>query len=139
MGARSKARKRALDILFESEQRGLPPGATLPERRQADTPPVAEYTVTLVEGVIEHAGDIDAIISAHADGWALERMPAVDRNILRVAVYELMHMPSVPRPVVLSEAVAMAGELSTDDSPAFVNGVLAAVAGATLSPATPET
>ncbi len=128
MGARSKARKRALDILFESELRGLPPGATLQERRDAHTPPVADYTVTLVEGVIAYAADIDATISAHAHGWALDRMPAVDRNILRLAVYELTHLPSVPQPVVLSEAVTMAGELSTDDSPAFVNGVLAAIA-----------
>jgi N utilization substance protein B len=117
MGARSKARKRALDILFESELRGLAPGSTLQERRQSAAPPVAPYTVELVEG-------------AHADGWALDRMPAVDRNILRLAVYELTHVPSVPRPVVLNEAVAMAGELSTDASAAFVNGVLAAVAGA---------
>jgi N utilization substance protein B len=129
MGARSKARKRALDILFESELQGLTPGATLQERRAAGTPPVADYTVTLVEGVIENADAIDELISSHSDGWALERMPAVDRNILRVAVYELIHEPAVPRPVVLDEAVSLAGDLSTDDSPAFVNGVLAAIAG----------
>jgi transcription antitermination protein NusB len=128
MGARSKARKRALDILFESELRGLAPGSTLQERREAGSPPVAPYTVELVEGVMAHADDIDEMIAAHADGWTLQRMPAVDRNILRLAVYELAHSPSVPRPVVLSEAVTMAGELSTDDSASFVNGVLSAVA-----------
>ncbi|MBA2559108.1 MAG: transcription antitermination factor NusB [Propionibacteriales bacterium] len=129
MGARSKARKRALDILFESELRGLPAGATLQERRDAGTPPVADYTVTLVEGVAAYADDIDATISTYSDGWSLDRMPAVDRNVLRLGVYELRHEPSVPRAVVLSEAVTLAGQLSTDDSPTFVNGVLAKIAG----------
>jgi N utilization substance protein B len=138
MGARSKARKRALDVLFESELRGLPPGATLQERRDAGTPPVAEYTVVLVDGVIGHAAEIDELISAHSDGWALERMPAVDRNILRIGVFELRYVPSVPQPVVLSEAVALARDLSTDDSPAFVNGVLAAIAGAPAAVGPPE-
>jgi N utilization substance protein B len=130
MGARTKARKRALDILFESELRGLPPGATLPDRQAADTPPVADYTVTLVEGVMERLPEIDATIAAYSDGWALERMPAVDRNILRIGVYELEHVESVPHGVVLSEAVRLAAELSTDDSASFVNGVLARIAEA---------
>ncbi len=130
MGARTKARKRALDILFESELRGLAPGATLQERRDAGAPPIADYTVSLVEGVIGHAEEVDATIAAHADGWALGRMPAVDRNILRLGVYELRYHAEVPHAVVINEAVTLAGELSTDDSPAFVNGVLATVAGA---------
>jgi transcription antitermination protein NusB len=130
MGARSKARKRALDILFESELRGLPPGATLPERQAAETPPVADYTVTLIEGVIERLPEIDATIAAYSDGWALERMPAVDRNILRIGVYELEHVDSVPQGVVLSEAVSLASSLSTDESAAFVNGGLARIAEA---------
>jgi N utilization substance protein B len=130
MGARSKARKRALDILFESELRGLPPGSTLQERRDAGTPPLADYTVGLVEGVVEFLPEIDATIAAYSDGWALERMPAVDRNILRLGVYELGHADAVPRGVVLSEAVNLAAQLSTDDSAAFVNGVLARIAEA---------
>jgi N utilization substance protein B len=130
MGARSKARKRALDILFESELRGLPPGSTLQERRDAGPPPLADYTVGLVEGVVEFLPEIDATIAAYSDGWALERMPAVDRNILRLGVYELGHVDAVPRGVVLSEAVNLAAQLSTDDSAAFVNGVLARIAEA---------
>ncbi len=129
MGARTKARKRALDILFESEQRSLPPGSTLEDRRALGAPPVADYTVTLVEGVVESLAEIDAIIADHSDGWALDRMPAVDRNILRLGVYELRSMETVPRAVVLSEAVTLAGQLSTEDSAAFVNGVLASIAG----------
>jgi N utilization substance protein B len=129
MGARTKARKRALDILFESELRGLPSGGTLTERREAATPPISDYTVTLVEGVAANADEIDQAISTYASGWTLDRMPAVDRNILRIGVYELRHQAAVPRAVVLSEAVSLARELSTDDSPAFVNGVLAKIAG----------
>jgi N utilization substance protein B len=129
MGARTKARKRALDILFESELRGLPALATLAERREVAQPPVGDYTVTLVEGVAEHATEIDETIAAYSAGWTIDRMPAVDRNLLRIGVYELRHEPGVPRSVVLSEAVGLARELSTDDSPSFVNGVLAKIAG----------
>ncbi|MBA3232758.1 MAG: transcription antitermination factor NusB [Propionibacteriales bacterium] len=128
MSARSKARKRALDILFESELRGLQTGTTLAERRSAAQPPVNEYTVRLVEGVAAHAAEIDATISEHSASWPLERMPAVDRNILRIGVFELIHVDEIPTAVALSEAVSMARELSTDDSPAFVNGVLAKIA-----------
>lgn len=130
MGARTKARKRALDILFESEQRGLPSGATLAERRAVNEPPVGDYTVKLVEGVGAHAEEIDAAITSCATDWPLERMPAVDRNILRIGVYELRYVDTVPDAVALSEAVSLARELSTDDSPSFVNGVLAKIAGA---------
>lgn len=128
MGARSKARKRALDILFESELRGLGVGATLPERRSAAEPELNDYTVTLVEGVAAHADEIDELISAHSTAWPLQRMPAIDRNILRIGVFELRHVDSVPDGVVLSEAVALAQDLSTDDSAGFVNGVLAGIA-----------
>ncbi|MDX6318893.1 MAG: transcription antitermination protein NusB, partial [Nocardioidaceae bacterium] len=95
----------------------------------AETPP-ADYTVTLIEGVIERLPEIDATIAAYSEGWALERMPAVDRNILRIGVYELEHVDSVPQGVVLSEAVSLASSLSTDESAAFVNGVLARIAEA---------
>jgi len=129
MGARSKARKRALDILFESELQNLPPGGTLAERRTTVEPPLNDYTVRLVEGVVAHLDEIDGLISACSSGWPLERMPAVDRNIVRIGVFELRHVAEVSTAVALSEAVAMAGELSTDDSSAFVNGLLAKIAG----------
>ncbi|MGH3472738.1 MAG: transcription antitermination factor NusB [Nocardioidaceae bacterium] len=133
MGSRSKARKRALDILFESELRGLPPGGSLADRQADADPPLNPYAVALVEGFVAHRDEIDAQIRQHAQGWSLERMPTVDRNILRIAVYELGYVAEVPRAVVLSEAVALARQLSTDDSPGFVNGVLAAIAGITTS------
>jgi N utilization substance protein B len=129
MGARSKARRRALDILFESELRGLPTGGTLADRQAAGHPPISDYTAELVRGVAEHADEIDQAIATHAAGWSLDRMPAVDRNLLRIGVYELRYEPDIPNAVVLSEAVSLARELSTDDSGSFVNGVLAAIAG----------
>ena len=129
MGARSKARRRALDILFESELRGLPTGGTLADRLAREDRPLNDYTVALVRGVTEHADEIDEVISQRAAGWTLDRMPAVDRNLLRIAVYELLYERDTPNEVVLSEAVVIARELSTDDSPSFVNGVLSAIAG----------
>ncbi len=130
MGARTKARKRALDILFESEQRGLPVAETLADRRQSAETPLNPYTVTLVEGVDGHREEIDEAITAYSSGWPLNRMPAVDRTIIRIGVFELRHVAEVPQAVALSEAVSMARELSTDESPAFVNGVLAKISGA---------
>jgi transcription antitermination protein NusB len=125
--ARSKARKRALDILFEAELRGSDPLQTLAERSADDGPPVREYTATLVRGVVQHAADIDSRISAAlVRGWSLPRMPRVDRTALRIAVFEIDYL-DVPDAVAAAEAVALVGELSTDDSPAFVNGVLGAV------------
>ena len=125
MSARSKARKRALDVLFESELRGLPLDGTLQQRLDAGEPPVNDYTVDLVRGVAEHRAEIDELITAYAEGWSLDRMPAVDRNALRIGVYELLHVDEVPDAVAVSEAVELAGSLSTDESPAFVNGLLA--------------
>ncbi len=124
MAARSKARKRALDILFEAEVRGAQVLELLAERTQAADPPVSEYAAALVRGVHAHSGQIDQLLAAHSQGWALDRMPIVDRNILRIGAYELLFRPDVPDAVAISEAVALAGELSTDDSPAFVNGLL---------------
>jgi len=124
MAARTKARKRALDILFESELRGEPVLDVLAERTAAADPPVSEYAAAVVRGVHEHADQIDRLLAAHAQGWTLERMPAVDRNILRIGVQELLWNDQVPDAVAISEAVALAGELSTDDSPSFVNGLL---------------
>jgi N utilization substance protein B len=124
MSARSKARKRALDVLYESEVRGLAVGGTLADRVADNDPPVNEFTVALVEGVSEHIDSIDDLLSTHSVGWSLDRMPAVDRNILRIGVYELLWANDVPDGVAISEAVALATELSTDESPRFVNGLL---------------
>ena len=124
MPARSKARKRALDILFEAEARGEPVLGLLAERTAAADPPVSEYAADLVRGVHEHAAQIDDLLTKNSDSWPLERMPAVDRNVLRIGTYELLWRDQVPDAVAISEAVALAGDLSTDDSPAFVNGLL---------------
>ncbi|MFI5694292.1 transcription antitermination factor NusB [Kribbella sp. NPDC051586] len=125
MSARSKARKRALDVLFESEVRGLPVGGTLADRVADNDPPVNEFTVALVEGVAKHIELIDDLLETHSVGWTLDRMPAVDRNILRIGAYELLFDDQVPDVVAVSEAVALARDLSTDESPTFVNGLLA--------------
>jgi N utilization substance protein B len=131
--SRSKARKRALDILFEAELRGVDPVATLEERAAAADPPVRAYTSKLVRGVVAQANEIDARISAClAPGWTVPRMPRVDRNVLRIAVFEIDY-GEVPDAVAVSEAVRLVSELSTEDSPAFVNGVLRAVATSSVS------
>jgi N utilization substance protein B len=124
MAARSKARKRALDVLFEAEVRGEPVLELLAERIAAADPPVSDYAAELVRGVHAHLGQIDELLAAYAKGWTVDRMPAVDRNILRIGVYELLWADDVPDPVAVSEAVVLAGELSTDDSASFVNGLL---------------
>ncbi len=124
MAARSKARKRALDILFEAELRGLPVLELLAERQSVGEHPVQEYAAALVRGVATHRDRIDALISWNLVDWTLERMPAVDRNILRIGVYELLWAEDVPDGVAIAEAVALAEDLSTDASPSFVNGVL---------------
>jgi N utilization substance protein B len=125
--SRSKARKRALDILFEAELRDTDAVTTLEEREAAASPPVRGYTAELVRGVTAHASEIDARISSClAAGWTLPRMPRVDRNALRIAVYEIDY-GDVPDAVVVAEAVQLVAELSTDESPAFVNGVLRAI------------
>jgi transcription antitermination protein NusB len=124
MAARSKARKRALDILFEAEVRGEPVADLLAERTAAADPPVPGYAADLVRGVHEYGQVIDGLLATHSHGWALDRMPAVDRNILRIGVYELLWRDDVPDAVAISEAVVLAGDLSTDESPGFVNGLL---------------
>jgi transcription antitermination protein NusB len=126
--ARSKARKRALDILFEAELREVPVLDLLAERVAQASPPVSAYAADLVRGVTDHAARIDELISQYAQGWTLERMPAVDRNVLRIGVYELLWAADVPDGVAISEAVLLAQDLSTDASPAFVNGLLARIA-----------
>jgi transcription antitermination protein NusB len=127
VAARSKARKRAVDLLYEADLRGTDRLALLRERIADGQPPIAEHTVRLVEGVAEHGHRIDELIDTHARGWSLDRLPDVDRAILRMATFELLWVDDVPDPVVIDEAVELAKSLSTDDSPAFVNGVLGGI------------
>jgi transcription antitermination protein NusB len=129
MSARTKARKRALDVLFECEARGLPLGHTLDQRRAAAAadsrePSVSPFTNDLVTGVAEHQTEIDTVLRTLSRDWDLDRMPAVDRNLLRIGVLEILWRDDVPDEVVVSEAVGLATELSTEESPAFVNGLL---------------
>lgn len=135
MGARTKARKRALDLLYGAELRGrslddallaldgVADGVAVEAGR-----PFNDYTVALVRGVVEHQPRIDDLLTDYAEGWSLARMPAVDRNLLRIGVFEVLMVDDVPAAVAISEAVHLAHELSTDESPRFVNGLLARVA-----------
>ncbi|MFL6106802.1 MAG: transcription antitermination factor NusB, partial [Marmoricola sp.] len=120
MSARSKARKRALDLIFAAEAQGLSAVALL----DSGEAPANEYTAQLVRGVEDKRAELDALISDNAEGWSLERMPAVDRNVLRLAAYEILFVEDVPDAVAISEALHLVRDLSTDESPAFVNGVL---------------
>ncbi len=124
MGARSKARKRALDVLYEAAQREADPLATLAERLAQSDPPVPEYAVELVEGVMRHRTRIDELLSTYAEQWTLERMPPVDLAALRIGTYELLWRDDVPDAVAVDEAVELTKSLSTDESPGFVNGLL---------------
>jgi transcription antitermination protein NusB len=126
---RHQARKRAVDLLFEAEARGMSPGEVVDARialaeAQSDVAPLLPYTVAVARGVGDNGAHIDDLISSHLQGWTLDRLPAVDRAILRVAVWELLYADDVPEPVAVDEAVQLAKELSTDESPGFVNGVL---------------
>ncbi|MFJ8432228.1 transcription antitermination factor NusB [Kitasatospora sp. NPDC094019] len=131
--ARTKARTRAFQILFEADHRGVDPLTVLADwvararepKPDEGTPQVAEYTMELVEGYVQYARRIDDLISQYSVGWTLDRMPIADRNVLRLGAYELIWEDSVPDAVVVDEAVEIAKEYSTDDSPAFVNGLLA--------------
>jgi transcription antitermination protein NusB len=125
MSARGKARKRALDILFEAEIRGEPVIGMLDERVAQASPPVPGYASELVRGVQAYRENIDEVLASNATDWTLERMPAVDRNILRIGAYELLWGSGVPPGVAINEAVLLAQDLSTDASPAFINGLLA--------------
>ena len=133
MSARTKARKRALDILFQADVRGDEPGVILAaEAQRAASEPAREaswlYAREIVDGVIDHSEEIDELIATHSKDWKIERMPAVDRALLRMGVWELLHNDEVPTAVVIDEAVELAKEFSTDDSGSFVHGVLARVA-----------
>lgn len=124
MGARSKARKRALDVLYEADQRGVAPLDTLRDRLVLSDPPVPEYSVRLVEGVVEHLVRIDELLETYAQEWTIDRFPAVDLAVLRIGTFELLWCDDIPDAVAVSEAVELAASLSTDESPAFVNGLL---------------
>ena len=120
---RTDARERALILLYEAESKGIAPSEVL----AAQISPADELTTLLVQGVESNKEQLDAVIAAHAKGWTLQRMPTLDRNVLRIASFELMSRPDVPVAVVLDEAVELAKRFSTDDSGRFVNGVLSAV------------
>ena len=129
MGARSKARKRALDVLFEADQRGLEPLEVLRARlaEPGTESALPQYAVDLVEGVVAQRERIDEVLATYAHGWVLERMPAVDRAALRIGAWEVLFIEDVPDAVAVDEAVELVRALSTDDSPAFVNGLLGRV------------
>lgn len=122
MKARTKARKRALDILFEADLKAISVEEVWNQADQSD-----EFVKFLVTGVASKQNEIDQIISSASNSWSLERMPVVDRNLLRLAIYELKHSPDTPKSVVISEALELANTLSTDESANFINGVLASI------------
>jgi N utilization substance protein B len=132
--ARSKARKRALDVLYEAELRSADAEAVLAEHATRDAAPLPAYSSALVTGVIAHRAAIDDLLQSYAVGWTLDRMPPVDRNVLRLGIFELLWVDDVPDGVAISEAVELASRLSTEDSPRFVNGVLARIASAEPRP-----
>lgn len=129
MAARRRARKRALELLFEAEQRGMNVGDLLEQRIAAPTTqhPLPEYAVQLVRGVVEHWREIEEILTTWSQGWNLDRMAAVDRAALRLGVWEIVWNDDVPDMVAVSEAIHLVQSMSTDDSPGFVNGLLARV------------
>jgi transcription antitermination protein NusB len=126
VGARTKARKRALDVLFEAEQRQLDPVILLAQRitQPGTEAALPQYSIEIVEGVIAQQDRIDELLATHAHGWTLDRMPAVDRGLLRIGTWEVLYNDDVPDAVAVDEAVELARSLSTDDSPTFVNGLL---------------
>lgn len=132
MSARTKARKRALDMLYSADMRQVPVEQMLvvEAEKAANEPERAAswlYAREIVDGIVDHGEEIDELIETHSRGWTLERMPAVDRALLRIGVWEIVFNDEVPDPVAIAEAVEAATVLSTDDSAGFVNGLLAAV------------
>lgn len=127
MGARTKARKRALDVLYAADMRGETGVEALARVVAEGEAPSNPYTRTLIEGVTERRERIDEVLSQFSTGWTLTRMPAVDRNVLRIGVWEMLWADDVPDTVAVTEAMGLVQELSTDESPAFVNGVLGAI------------
>jgi transcription antitermination protein NusB len=139
VSARRKARKRAVDVLYSADVKSLDIAVALAEERaraQADPRRATswEYAQQLIQGVLDHQEQIDELISATSSSWPLDRMPAVDRAVVRLAVWELLHNLEVPPAVVISEAVALVNELSTEASGGFVHGILAAIAKSNTRP-----
>ncbi|MEI6551880.1 MAG: transcription antitermination factor NusB [Actinomycetes bacterium] len=132
MSARSKARKQALDLLYETDIRGTNVLETLASRdipaEGPDARPIREYTRDLVVGVSDNRRKIDELITTYAQGWDMDRLPAVDRNILRLGIYEILWSTDVPTSVAIDEALDLAKELSSDDSSKYIHGVLGRIA-----------
>jgi N utilization substance protein B len=132
VSARSKARKQALDLLYETDIRGTNLVETLVERdvpaEGPDARPIREYTRELVNGVSDNRRKIDKLITTYAQGWDMDRLPAVDRNILRLGIYEILWSNAVPTSVAIDEALDLAKELSSDDSSKYIHGVLGRIA-----------
>jgi N utilization substance protein B len=129
--SRRKSRRRALDVLYQADVRDLDPRRVLADtlaRMEGSVPGHMAYATELVEGVADHLDRINELLASYAEGWTLERMPIVDRNLCRIGVFELLYRDDIDRAVAITEAVELAGELSTDDSPRFVNGLLARIA-----------
>lgn len=123
-GARRKARRRAVEVLYESEVRGISVDDVIARRRAQPEPPINEFTQSLARSIDERRTRIDELLDTYAIGWTLERMPVVYRNILRMGAYELLWDDGIPDGVAIAEAVGVAKELSTDDSPSFISGLL---------------
>jgi N utilization substance protein B len=139
VSARSKSRKRALDVLYAADVRGVDPDVALAElvaERAEARDSINPYTIELVEGVQAHQTRIDELLLTHAEGWAPDRMPVVDRTLLRMGIFEILWGHEVPDAVAVSEAVALATEISTDDSPRYINGLLGRILQ--LKPMLPE-
>ena len=128
MSTRSKSRKAALDLLYEADIRGRSASDLLSTRLSDEETYIREYTAQLLEGIATYRRKIDELIILHAQGWDMDRMPAVDRNILRIAIYELLWSKEVPEKVAINEALELAKVLSTDDSVSYINGVLSTIA-----------
>ncbi|WP_199854103.1 transcription antitermination factor NusB [Plantactinospora sp. BB1] len=131
MPARRKARKRALDVLYEADVRTQPVAEVLAgylQRLEQPRPEHLDYAIGLIEGVAEYQARIDELIDSYAEGWTLDRMPVVDRNLARIAIYELLYVDEIDDAVAISEAVELARQMSTDDSPRFLNGLLGRIA-----------
>ena len=132
MSARSKARKQTLDILYEADIRGTQPLDILASRdvteEGPDARPIREYTRELISGVSEHRRNIDELITTYAQGWDMDRLPAVDRNIMRLALFEILWSDGLADAIAIDEALVLAKELSTDESAGYIHGVLGRIA-----------
>lgn len=126
MSARSKARKRALDFLYEAEIKKVK-AVDLFKSRGASELSQEPYVFTLLTGVAEHLLKIDELITTYAQDWDMDRMPAIDRNILRIAIYEILWVEEIDLKIACDEAVELAKSLSTDESSNYINGVLARI------------